>query len=147
MANRVTYDRTVTALTTALTTELNGLANDARKLGGQLDVAQNLYATFQLSIAAQGSARTSGARVLLYLIPSYDNGTTYMYGSDSLDPSENHLAGSFKFDASTTARIDMIERIELGAGFYKPLLINRTGQALAASGNVLSWAVFSPEMQ
>lgn len=130
-----------------LSGDLDGLADDARKIGAEIDPAQKRYLSAELSIAEQGSARDPGATVELYVIPSLDGGSTYSYGADALTPSRNHLAGYFNFDAAVTARVDVLENIKLGAGLYKLLIINVTGEAFAGSGNTLKYSLHTEEIQ
>ena len=124
------------------TTALNSLADGANKitaiaLSNDAAAERDLFAKFRLHIAAQAAARSTGARVDLYLLP--EENTTFAYGGDALDPSPAHFAGSFHFDAATTARDDVIENIILPPGDFHVLLINETGQAFAATGNTLGY--------
>jgi len=131
--------------TTVLSTELNSLGNGSNKITGTAlsnDAAtteRDLFAKFSLSVAAQGSARSAGASVALYIIPEVDG--THAYGGDSLDPSGNQYMGSFGFDAATTARVDVITDIRLPNSDFHVLLQNNTGQALAATGTVLKMEI------
>lgn len=126
---------------TVLSTELNNLADGGNKISTSplsndaATTERELFAKFSLSLAAQGSARSAGATVDLYILPEVDG--TYPYGGDSLDPSSNHYVHSFHFDAATTARVDNITDVRLPNADYHVLVQNNTGQALAASGNVL----------
>ncbi len=132
---------------TVLSTELNSLGDGSNKITSTAlsnDAAtteRELYADWSLSLAAQGTARDSGASVELYIIPEVDG--TYAYGGDSLDPSPNHYVGSFSFDAATTARVDILVGRPLPNSDYHVLLQNNTGQAFAASGNVLKQEVYA----
>ena len=124
------------------TTELNSLADGSAVITSTAlsnDAAtteRELFAKFRLSIAAQGTARSSGAYVALYLIP--ESGGTFAYGSASLQPASQHWVGNFSYDAATTARVDVILDVRLPNSDYHVYLENNTGQALAASGNVLA---------
>ena len=80
-------------------------------------------------------------------MPSIDLGSTYAYGADALEPSANHKRGLFLFDAAVNARIDIIENIFLGAGRYKAMIINNTGQDFGATGNTLGYSLRTPELQ
>jgi len=128
-----------------LTTELDslgdaGIAITATALSNDAATTErDLFATFALSISAQGTARSTGARCDLYVIPEVN--TSFAYGSGALSPSPNHYRGSFFFDADTSARRDILEGIKLPNSDYHVLLINNTGQAFAASGNVLSMEI------
>lgn len=124
---------------TILSTELNSLADDGNKittapLSNDASNERYLFCDLSFDIATQASARSSGATIDVYIIPEVDG--TFAYGGDSLDPS-GHFRGSFSFDAAVTARNNAIEGVKLPNSDFHVLLINNTGQALAASGNVL----------
>jgi len=130
-----------------LTTELNSLANGANKITTSPvanDVSPYMYGDFELSVAVQGSARSSGAYCSLYLIPTLDD-TNYAFGGDSLDPSANHLVGSFQYDAATNARVDIIRGVLLPNSKFHVLVMNDTGQAFASSGNTLTMRRYNTE--
>ena len=128
---------------TYLTTELNSLANAGRKLGASIDNDANLrrYVAVLLDLAAQGSARSAGAAVWVYVLPS--DGTTFAYGDDSTTPSDAHRVGAFLLDAATTARFDVLTGLEAPPGDFKILIVNGTGQAFASSGNTVKYALYS----
>lgn len=125
-----------------LTTELNSLADGANKITGtalsnDASAERDLFATFRLALAAQGSARSSGAYVAMYFLP--DENGTFAFGGDSLDPAEEHLVWRFSYDAATTARSNVSAALLLPPTDFHVLLINETGQAFASSSNVLSY--------
>lgn len=130
-----------------LSTELNSLGAGSNKITGTAlaNSSRYMYGDFELSIAAQGSARNTGAYCSLYLLPELD-GTNHAYGGDSLDPSPNHMVGAFQFDAATNARVDIIRGVLLPAGSFHVLLMNETGQALAATGNTLTLRRYNTEI-
>lgn len=146
MANLLLWDSNPSAVT-LLTTELNSLANAGRVLTGEIDNSSDLKTAIDIEthIDTQASARSAGAAVDIYLLPSMD-GTTFP-GSTSEDPSVNMLVGSFSFDATTGARSDVLTGIVLPPGKHKILLKNNTGQAFAASGNTLKYRVYAVEVQ
>lgn len=131
-----------------LTTELNALADGANKLGGEIDNTANgdMYMDVELYVAAQGSARSSGAYVALYILPSVD-GTNFCYGGDSLDPPATTWVANLPLDAATTARYVTATHILLPAGKFKILVMNETGQALAATGSTLKYTLYNEEIQ
>lgn len=131
------------SLTSYLSTELNSLANGGNKLGAAFDTTQALNIAVELSVAAQGSARSAGATVYVYLLKSLDAGSNYDYGSDSLDPAASCLLTQFLLDAATTARVlTAIVPLPGDLAYAKLLLKNSTGQAFAASGTTLKYCVF-----
>ena len=126
---------------TPLTTGLNSLADGARVISAALsndDAAERfLYVDFELDIATQGTARTTGARCELFIVYAID-GTNYTYGSASLSPPSGTSVGNFELDASVTTRIIHLTGIPLRPYNFKIILENQTGQAFAASGTVVS---------
>lgn len=138
----------VAAAESILTTELNALGDGANKITGtaisndavaELDV----YADFVLYLATQGSARDAGGYCPLYILPEVDS--QYPYGGDSLDPAGNLCVGAFQFDAAVTARYAVIRGIILPPGDFHILIMNETGQALAATLNTLDMRRYNME--
>lgn len=135
----------VGTLTTLLDTELNSLANGSGAVdSGSYDNATDLYlwGLFELTVT-WGTNPTLGNLCNLYLIPSVD-GTNYddnVTGASPYAPSRAY-AGGFPVRATTS-----IQRIPLGFGqsglialpprLFKAFLINNSGQAMPASGNLL----------
>ena len=134
--------------TSYLTTELNSLADGANKLGAAIDNSTGLdmYMDVEVSLAAQGSARSAGAYVAVYLIPSDDN-STYGYGDDSTDPPAQSWLANVAFDAATNARVSVTTMLPVPPGYFKLLVMNETGQAFAASGSTVSYRLYSVESQ
>jgi len=131
---------------TALSTELNSLANDtACSPSSTLDndsVGQRWPAAMvEIYIAAQGTARAAGASVSLYIIPTTD-GTNY--GDETDECLDNYIAKHFALDDTTTARY-ITGRVNLPPTDYKVVLKNNTGQAFAASGNTVKLREFTAE--
>ena len=137
------------AITTLLSTELNSLANNAGALGAEYDNATNdyLFGMFELNVTF-GSAPTAGSTVDLYIIPAPD-GTNYddaITGASGSAPSTCY-AGSFPLRAVTTA-----QKIPLGLGAagyvalpptkFKVFVLNKSGQAMPASGTTVKMIPF-----
>jgi len=124
---------------TGLGTELNSLANGSAAVSSSPfsndDAAERFpRAMVEINIATQGSNRTAGASVSLYVIPTTD-GTNF--GATTDECLDGHLAGVFPLDdGATTARI-LTGSIALPPADYHLALRNNTGQALAASGNTV----------
>lgn len=130
----------VAAAESVLTTELNGLTTGSNKItssaiSNDQSTELDVYADFILYLAEQGTARSANAYVPLYILPQVNS--QYPYGGDSLDPATNLLVGSFLFDAAVTARYAVIRNIVLPPGDFHVLVMNETGQNLAATGNTL----------
>jgi len=134
------------AIATALTTDLNSLANGSTSaLSGEIDnsTTKYLYADMELYLASLYPA--AGGYVALYLVPTVD-GTNYPLFDTGASPgtaNNNYFVGSFTtLNASGIQRIAMRE-IQLPPGKYKLAVYNGAGVALAASGNTLSWRPFN----
>lgn len=138
-----------TAISTLLSTEMNSLGNGSNKItttAHDNTGANNryMYADFEFYIAEQASARSAGAFVALYILPSVD-GTNFAYGGDSLDPASDKWRANFQFDAVVTARYGTIEGILLPNAKFHVLVMNETGQAFAASGNTLKMVKYNTQ--
>jgi hypothetical protein len=147
MANKLNWDSSP-SLTSYLTTGLNSLANDAQVLGAEIDnsTALDTFADVEFNVATQGSARSAGAHIAVFLIPALD-GTNYAYGDGSVDPPANRLIATLPLDAATTARRVAAQMLSIPPGKYKLLFENKTGQAMASSGNTAGYRNYSLEVQ
>lgn len=128
---------------------LKALANDARKLGAEVDnaTARNMYADFEL-LCRFGSAPNVGGHAGLYLIQSVD-GTNYADGDDSIVPPATAQVGTFPVRAVTDAQRVVLRRVLLPATKFKPLIINKSGQAMTNTDaeNVLTMRAYNEELQ
>lgn len=121
---------------TLLSTELNSLADATTcSVGSAYDNSSNAYmfCDITLDLAAQGSARSAGALVEVYMEISYDSGSTY---SDA-DQGYASPVAVFALDAATTARRLVIMDVPVPRANVRFLVRNETGQAFAASGSSL----------
>jgi hypothetical protein len=135
------------SLTTYLDDELDdGGSFESTELvvGAAIDNSSGLdmYMDLELYMAAQGSARSSGAYVAAYLFPAVD-GTNY---PDTTNLS-NYLIAVFALDAATTARREVKTMIPVPPGLFKIGLENRTGQDPAANSSTLKYRLYSVESQ
>lgn len=127
------------ARATALSTELNGLANATYSaLSAEIDneTGRNLYIDLELVLAAQGAARSSGAWVGVYIAAAVDSTPNY---PDTANDAFAELLAAFPLDAATTARRLTKVNIPVPPLKFKLYCKNNTGTALAASGNALNY--------
>jgi len=129
---------------------LKNLANNGQKLGNEIDnatSARNMYADFDLLCKFQ-AAPSAGGYVALYLMQSVD-GTNYADGSDSVTPPATALVGTFPVRAVTDAQRVALRHVLLPATKFKPLVINKSGQAMTNvdDENVLSYRPYNEELQ
>ena len=148
MANIVKWSPLGT-LTTYLATALDGLGIGANKLGAAISndgsTERNRFISFELTVNTQGSARNATARVEIYFLASLD-GTAFSFGDDSTDPAPGTPMEQLGLDAATTARIVTAYNIPIPPLDFKLLLMNETGVAFAATGNVLKYLTHNEEM-
>lgn len=136
-----------TAIATILSTGLNSLTTGSSSaVSAEIDNTQTgssggeLYADFNLTIAAQGSARSSGASISLYMQRAMD-GTNYPAATNTTC---DRLLYTWYLDAATTARPDLAsEDVPVPGGKFKVYLVNNTGQTLAASANLVEYQLHS----
>ena len=122
--------------TDVLTTELNSLASaGVSSAGTAYDNSTTLYpqCDVRLTVATQGTARSTGATVAVYM-------TTRLDGSafDDASASTAELVAVFPLDAATTARVATRRGVSLPPEQVKFFATNNTGQAFAASGTSVS---------
>lgn len=131
------------SIASALTTELNSLANAANSVASsEIDnsTALDLYHDLTLTVAQQGSARSAGGFVAVYMVHALD-GTNF----DDVQETSAELVAVFPLDAATTARQATRRDVPVPPGKFKYFVRNVTGQALAASGNLLEYRPHSIE--
>ena len=133
-----------------LTTELNALANNDTILGAKIDnVADGeneMFIALELYVNTQGSARSSGGYVAVYLLPSIDD-TNFNYGDEANLTNAGCLLAIFNIDAATTARYVTRVNLPIPPLDFKLQVQNATGQAFAATGTTLKYRLYSYEAQ
>lgn len=125
------------AIATALSTQLNSLGNSANSAASSnIDNTTNLdlFHDLTLTVATQGSARSAGATVGVYLIMALD-GTNL----DAVNETTAELVATFQLDAATTSRQLTRRDVPIPPGVFAYFLRNATGQAFASSGNLLEY--------
>lgn len=126
------------SIASVLTTELNSLASSARAITAALDNTTDLYLFDDLELTVTyGTNPSVGATVDVYLIVALD-GTNYEDGASGAPGTPapvTSLIASFPIKANTSLQRVTIRNVILPPGLFKYLLLNNTGQAMAASGN------------
>jgi hypothetical protein len=126
------------AIVTLLSTELNALANNGVVLSAAINNETELYThlNLELYVAAQGSARSAGAYVAVYILPSVD-GTNFDDATvaAALDAMQVYMA----LDAATTARYKVKVNIPSPPLQFKLQVENKTGQAFANTLSTLKY--------
>ena len=142
MANKTIHLAYTQSAATALSTEFNSLASgSATAASSAIDNTTNLdlFIDLELALAVQGSARSTGATVVVYIAPSLDGGTTY----PDINSTTCIALATFYLDAATTARTLVRVNRDISPGLFKLFAVNNTGQALAASGSTLRYRTHS----
>lgn len=137
------HDAYAASIASALTTELNALANNTSSAASSAidnSTALELYVDLTMTVATQGGARSAGAIINVYLTPALD-GTNY----DRVSHETAELVATFTYDAATTATQSTRRDVPIPPGLYKLFARNQTGQALAASSNILEYRPHSIE--
>ena len=132
---------------TALSTELNSLANGAACSASSAfdnDSSGQRWpaAMAEVYVAAQGSNRAAGASVSLFIIPTTD-GTNY--GDVTDECLDNYRVKVWSLDDAALAARFLTGRINLPPTDYKVVLKNNTGQAFPSSGNTVKLREFTAE--
>ena len=132
------------SLSTVLASELNSLANDAGVVSAaQPQTALDTYADFEL-VCTHGTAPVADKTWDLYVVRQLD-GTNYEDASASRPPA-NGFAGSFVLDAVTSVQRKVLPGILLPPFAFKLLLVNKSGQAAAASANTLKMETYNMQV-
>lgn len=142
------YDA-LSALTTYMDTDLNSLADDTTNIGAIVldnSLEKRFYGAAELILSQVDLSAQINSAVELYMIPSID---AINYVDDGTDASTTDtppitaLVGIFSIQETDAAHRSAIELFELGPYKYTPVLINKTGVAFGATGNILKIATFS----
>jgi hypothetical protein len=135
--------------TSALTTELNSLANAANSAASSLidnTTNRDQFMDLELVLGVAGSARSAGGSVEVFMVVRLDGTNT----SDVNEVSAQRIA-VFPTQASTAAqRIvrgnNPLQRIRISPVHFALFARNSTGQALNASGNTLKYRTYTLEV-
>lgn len=126
--------------------------SDAVALDNSTSANRNIYADFNINIAAQGSARASDAQVSLIILPSVNSAFPDASGSTSsgtVSLASNYIAKvdgtnvTFDLDEVTTARVLNVSGVQLPNAPFKIAILNKTGQAFTGTNSVYMSAAYS----
>jgi len=143
MGNSTYISPVVQGTETLMSADLNSLANDTVNVGVVLpDNTSNryFYVEFELVLASVDLSAQDNPAVELYLVPSYD-GTNYADtgtdGSSTVYPPTQYLVAVLGVAESNAAHLAVSPHIIIDPLKYTPVVINKTGAALAGTGNTL----------
>ncbi len=141
----ITYS-TPTAIATALSSDLNSLANGAYSAAsGAIDntATKHLYMALQLRLASltPGAANTG---ISVYLLPCTD--TTYPDGGGAVVPGpETYLCCFAALSTAAGAKARDMAGLIVPPLAFKLVILNGSGVALAASGSTLAYRLYSEQ--
>ncbi len=136
-----------TGLTTAAEaitgSALNTLADDTGVLGSDIGPQDDFYVRFEVLLASVDLSAQDNPAIYLYYIKSDDDGTTFEDGAAAVEPARRP-------DVIVPLReVNAAQRVMIDALFppenFKVLYFNKTGAALAASGNTIFYSPFTTE--
>ncbi len=135
---------------TLMDTDLNALASLTTNVGAVvIDNTTNryLYAEFELVLASVDLSAQVNPAVEIYLVPSYD-GTNYAdTGTDAsttILPPAQYLVAVMGVAITNAAHRAVSPHILIDPIKYTPVVINKTGIALAATLNTLKAKYYTP---
>lgn len=143
MGNSTYIAPAVQGTETLMSADLNALANNAVNVGAVLpDNTSNRYffAELELYLASVDLSGQTTPGVEIYMVPSYD-GTNYAdTGTDAsttVYPPAQYLVAVLGVAETSAVHRAVSPHILIDPLKYTPVVINKTGVALAATGNVL----------
>jgi len=125
---------------TVMGTELNSVADDGIAVSIEIDNSTDLYLfdDVEWANATWGGAPSSGAVVELYAVLEELDGAGYEDGEDGTNaPPSSNLVGVFNIRAATSAQVHILRQVPIPPQKFKYVIINKTGQTTASSGNTL----------
>lgn len=128
---------------TLMSTDLNSLADNAVNVGAVLpDNTSNRFfmVVFELVLASVDLSAKDNPAVEVYMVPSYDStnyADTGTDGSTTVYPPAQYLVAVLGVAESSAAHRAVSPHILIDPLKYTPVVINKTGAALAATGNTL----------
>lgn len=124
-------------IATALTTELNSLANAAQSAqSAAIDNEAGLFQYMEVELVLASLTPTGTPYCLLYLVKSVDGGSNY----EDLTTSASHLVvASFPMSTAVAAKRIVVANILIPPALFKLAIQNQAGPALGASGNTVRY--------
>lgn len=126
-----------------MSADLNSLANNAVNVGVVLPNNSSnryFYAEFELVLASVDLSGQSNPAVEVYMVPSYDETNYADTGTDAsttVYPPAQYLVAVLGVAITNAAHRAVSPHILLDPLKYTPVVINKTGVALAAANNTL----------
>lgn len=143
MGNSTYIAPAVQGTETLMSTDLNALANIAVNVGAVLpDNTSNRYffVEFELYLASVDLSAQTNPGVEIYMVPSYDGANYADTGTDAsttVYPPAQYLVAVLGVAETSAVHRAVSPHILIDPLKYTPVVINKTGAALAATGNVL----------
>lgn len=134
------------AIQSALTTELNSLANAAYSaVSAVIDNEADLYQFMALELVLASLTPTGTPSCSVYLLPAVDD-TNYPDGGGATAPPLGTLIAVFDLSTSATAKRRTAVNIAIPPYKFKLLVLNSAGPALASSGNTLKYSRYNQQV-
>jgi len=132
-----------------LTTELNSLADDGNKLGAAIDFAgatpsKKQYMDVEIYLASVDWSAQTNPAIYVWLLPRTD-GTNFEDGADAVDPArapDKIIAMRAVNGAQRLFARFLLTTPDQG----KLLFENKSGAALAASGNTVKYYIYGEDI-
>jgi len=135
VSNSVSW-ATAEAITTALSTGLNSLANGALSANsGTIANSTGLFRFINLEVALASLTPTAGAYLTILILYTMD-GTNF---ADSSSSNVFAQKATFTPSTSTGAKRLIMENVPIAPLDFQLVLLNQTGVALNASGNTVKY--------
>jgi len=143
------------ALAEYLTTALNSLANDTTDLSGDTidnETDRCFYMDLEMELGSVDLSSQSNPSIPVYLVESVDGGTGFIDATDAVSadasmPPASAICATLNFRPGTAAETHraIVSMIPIPPGQWKLMPRNKTGVALAATLNILSYRTYKIE--
>lgn len=133
------------AIASALTTELNSLADGAHSaVSAAIDNATDLYQFMSLELNLASLTPATNPYIAVFMLVSVD-GTNYVDGGSSVAPPLNTLIAVFDLSTSAGVKLRAAHNIPIPPLKFKLVLLNEANVALASSGNTLEYRRYNQQ--